>query len=165
MYPIEFTADIEVVDEEEMKLTHDIVEQMAASARCAFERHRHALRDAHAKSNGILKGELVVHSGLPEELRQGIFSEPRTLQVVARLSSSPGDIHSDKVPVPRGFAVKALGVEGQRLTPSIDGFHQDFLMVNFPALAFGTLPKYKVMFSILEANANAPDTIQRLGKR
>ncbi|MDN4056529.1 hypothetical protein QPK32_26105 [Massilia sp. YIM B02763] len=53
MYPIEFTADIEVVDEEEMKLTHDIVEQMAASARCAFERHRHALRDAHAKSNGI----------------------------------------------------------------------------------------------------------------
>lgn len=162
MQPLVYTSDIEVVADEEAQLTREIVEQMGASARCAYERHRHALRDAHAKSNGILKGELVVHDGLPPELRQGIFATPRTFTVVARLSSAPGDIHSDKIPAPRGFAIKLIDVPGERLTPDIKGSNQDFLMVNFPALAFGTIPKYKLMLSLLEANAQAPDTFQRL---
>ncbi len=162
MHPLPYTPDIEVIAEDEATLTSDILEQMAASSRCAFERHRHAIRDAHAKSNGVLKGELVVHENLPPELRQGIFATPRTYQVVARLSSAPSDIHSDKIPAPRGFAVKVMGVDGERLTPELGGANQDFLMVNFPALAFGTIAKYKTMLSLLEANAHAPDTLQRL---
>jgi hypothetical protein len=113
--PILYTPDIETVDEDEIALTSEIVEKMAASSRCAFERHRHAIRDAHAKSNGVLKGQLVVHAGLPEELRQGVFAHPRTFDVVARLSSAPGDIHSDEIPAARGFALKILGVEGERI--------------------------------------------------
>jgi hypothetical protein len=161
MHPVIYTPDIETIGENEALLTQEIVEQMGATARCVYERHRHALRDAHAKSNGILKGELVVHANLPPELAQGIFAEARTYPVVARLSSAPGDIHSDKIPAPRGFAVKVLDVPGERLSPD-GGASQDFLMVNFPALAFGTIPTYKVMLSLLEANAHAPDTFQRL---
>lgn len=160
--PVRYTPDLEVVDEDEARLTQEIVEQMAASSRCAFERHRHAIRDAHAKSNGLLVGELVVHDGLPPELRQGIFAEAKTYAVVARLSSAPGDIHSDKIPAPRGFALKVIGVEGERLSPAIGGANQDFLMVNFPVLAFGTIRKYQQMLSLLEANSHAPDTFQRL---
>jgi hypothetical protein len=162
LQPLIYTPDIEVVAADEARLTEEIVEQMAASARAAYERHRHAHRDAHAKSNGILKGELVVHDGLPPELAQGIFAAPRTYPVVARLSSAPGDIHSDKIPAPRGFAFKVIGVDGERLVPGIGGANQDFLMVNFPTLAFGTIPKYKQMLALLEANAHAPDTFQRL---
>ena len=162
MHPLIFTPDIETIGDDEARLTQEIVEQMGASARCAYERHRHALRDAHAKSNGILKGELVVHDGLPPELAQGIFAAARTYPVVARLSSAPGDIHSDKIPAPRGFAVKVLNVAGERLSPDLGGANQDFLMVNFPVLAFGTIPKYKQMLALLEANAHAPDTFQRL---
>lgn len=135
---------------------------MAATNRCAFERHRHAIRDAHAKSNGLIVGEMTVHAGLAPALRQGIFAAPRTYAVVARLSSAPGDIHSDKIPAPRGFAIKVIGVDGARLSPDIGGANQDFLMVNFPVLAFGTIPKYKQMLALLEANAHAPDTFQRL---
>lgn len=160
--PLRYSPGIETIDDNEAQLTQEIVEQMGASARCAYERHRHALRDAHAKSNGILKGELIVHDGLPPELAQGIFGRARTYPIVARLSSAPGDIHSDKIPAPRGFAIKVLGVPGERLSPDLGGVNQDFLMVNFPALAFGTIPKYKVMLSLLEANAHAPDTFQRL---
>lgn len=160
--PLRYTSDVEIVDEAEARLTHEIVEQMAASNRCAFERHRHAIRDAHAKSNGLLVGELVVHGGLAPALRQGIFAEPKTYPVVARLSSSPGDIHSDKIPAPRGVALKVIGVDGERLSPEIGGANQDFLMVNFPVLAFGTIPRYKQMLSLLDANAHAPDTFQRL---
>jgi hypothetical protein len=160
--PVLYAPSVETVGEDEERLTREIVEQMAASNRCAFERHRHAIRDAHAKSNGLIVGELEVHAGLPAALRQGIFAEPRTYAVVARLSSAPGDIHSDKIPAPRGFALKVIGVDGERLSPEIGGANQDFLMVNFPVLAFGTIPKYKTMLSLLEANAHAPDTFQRL---
>jgi len=160
--PILYTPDIEVIDEDEAALSAEIVEQMAASSRCAFERHRHAIRDAHAKSNGLLKGELTIHADLPAHLRQGVFAQPRTYQVVARLSSAPSDIHSDEIPAARGFALKILGVDGERLTPAIGGGNQDFLMVNFPALAFGTIAKYKRMLTLLEANSHAPDTFQRL---
>ncbi|MFK3741590.1 catalase family protein [Massilia sp. TN1-12] len=153
---------METASEDEARLTDEIVEQMAATNRCAFERHRHAIRDAHAKSNGLLVGELEVNANLPPELRQGIFAEARIYHVVARLSSAPGDIHSDKIPAPRGFALKVMGVEGERLSPGIAGANQDFLMVNFPVLAFGTIPKYKQMLALLEANAHAPDTFQRL---
>lgn len=160
--PILYTPAAETIGEDEARLTQEIVEQMAASNRCAFERHRHAVRDAHAKSHGLIVGELVVNADLPPQLRQGIFAEPKTYAVVARLSSAPSDIHSDKIPAPRGFAFKVMGVEGKRLSPDIAGSNQDFLMVNFPVLAFGTIPKYKQMLSLLEANAHAPDTFQRL---
>jgi hypothetical protein len=160
--PIPYTPDIEFIDADEVELTKQIVEQMAASSRCAFERHRHAIRDAHAKSNGLLKGELEIHADLQAELRQGVFAEARVYQVVARLSSAPSDIHSDEIPAARGFALKIIGVDGERLSPDIEGNNQDFLMVNFPALAFGTIAKYKRMLTLLEANSHAPDTFQRL---
>lgn len=162
MVPLVYTPAVETIADDEARLSEEIVAQMAASNRCAFERHRHAIRDAHAKSHGLLVGELVVHPDLPPELRQGIFAEPRTYPVVARLSSAPSDIHSDKIPAPRGFALKVMGVDGERLSPDIDGANQDFLMVNFPTLAFGTIPKYKQLLSLLEANAHAPDIFQRL---
>lgn len=162
MRPCPYASGVETVSEDEARLTDEIVEQMAATNRCAFERHRHAIRDAHAKSNGLLVGELEVNANLPPELRQGIFAEARRYHVVARLSSAPGDIHSDKIPAPRGFALKVMGVEGERLSPGTAGANQDFLMVNFPVLAFGTIPKYKQMLALLEANAHAPDTFQRM---
>lgn len=162
MRPVPYYADVETVSEDEARLTDEIVKQMAAANGRAFERHRHAIRDAHAKSNGLLVGELEVHAELPPELRQGIFADARIYQVVARLSSAPGDIHSDKIPAPRGFALKVMGVEGERLSPDIAGANQDFLMVNFPVLAFGTIARYKQMLALLEANAHAPDTFQRL---
>lgn len=162
MNPVLYAPEIEVVGDDEIALTKEIVDRMAASSRCAFERHRHAIRDAHAKSNGLLKGELTVHADLPEALRQGVFARPRTFHVVARLSSAPGDIHSDEIPAARGFALKIIGVEGERLAPEIGGHNQDLLMVNFPALAFGTIASYQRMLTLLEANAHAPDTFQRL---
>lgn len=134
---------------------------MGSSSRKAYERHRHAIRDAHAKSHAIIKGELIIHD-LPSELAQGIFAHPAVYEVVARLSSAPGDIHSDKIPAPRGFAIKVVGVSGTRLSPEIDGANQDFLMVNFPTLAFGTIEKYKLLLGVLEANAQAPDIFQRI---
>ncbi|BBD02719.1 hypothetical protein [Sphingobium sp. YG1] len=113
---IGYSPDVEVLGEDEERLTAEILEIMATTNRRAFERHRHAVRDAHAKSHGFLKGELIVHE-LPSHLRQGLFARPANYPVVIRLSSAPGDIHSDTIPAPRGMAIKVIGVDGERLLP------------------------------------------------
>ena len=160
--PIRYQPEVELIGTNEERLTREIVERMASGSRCAFEHHRHAIRDAHAKSHAVLKGELTIHEGIPPEFVQGIFAARGTHGVVARLSSAPSDIHSDEIPAPRGFALKVIDVAGERLSPAIGGANQDFLMVNFPTLAFGTIAKYQMLLGVLEANAHAPDIFQRI---
>lgn len=160
--PVRFTPDIENPVDREEELTRQILDGMAASQQEVAGKHRHAHRDAHAKSHAILKATLTVHDNLPTELAQGIFLQPETYDAVIRLSSAPGDIHTDRTPAPRGCAIKILDVTGDRLVPDIGGHNQDFLMVNFPTLAFGTIAKYKDMLQILEKNARAPEVLQRL---
>lgn len=159
---LRFAPSIEHEAEREAELTREILEQMAAAQTANSDKHRHAIRDAHAKSHAILKANLTVHQGLAPELAQGIFATPGSFQAVVRMSSSPGDIHPDRVPAPRGFATKVIGVPGERLSPALGGHNQDFLMVNFPVLAFGTISKYKQMLTLLEKNAAAPDFVQRI---
>ena len=158
---VRYSPDVECEVENEARLIDEIVEQMAATNARAFDRHRHAIRDAHAKSHGFLKGELIVGKGLPNHLRQGIFVSPTIYPVVIRLSSAPGDIHSDAIPAPRGMAIKVIGVEGDRLLPADTGHNQDFLLVNIPVLSFGTVQKYKQLLGLLELNANSPEFLQR----
>jgi hypothetical protein len=155
-----FTPDVEVRHENEGELTAEILDMMASTNRGAFERHRHAVRDAHAKSHGFLKGELVVPE-LPTHLRQGLFARPAVYPVVIRLSSAPGEIHSDSIPAPRGMAIKVIGIEGERLLPDDPGHNQDFLLVNIPTLSFGTIEKYRVLLGLLEKNAENPAFLQR----
>ncbi|ARO15998.1 hypothetical protein BVG79_p1000196 (plasmid) [Ketogulonicigenium robustum] len=148
---------------DEDRITAEIVAHMAANQRAAAERHRHAHRDAHAKSHAVLKGHLSVLPGLAPAFAQGIFGTQRDYDILARISAAPGDIHSDDVAAPQGFALKILGVDGDRLLPDIGGANQDILMVNIPVLAFGDVGKYQKMLGPLEAKARAPDSLQRAG--
>ena len=159
--PQPYDSSVEMLADDEGRIVSDILAMMDATQRANADRHRHAHRDAHAKSHAIVKARLDVHDGLSRELAQGIFTSPGSYEAVVRLSSAPGDIHSDKIPAPRGFATKILGVDGERLLPELGGRNQDFLMVNFPVLAFGTVGKYKKMLALLEKNAHAPDFFQR----
>lgn len=163
MAAILFSESIETTVPDEAQITREIVARMGANQLHSAERHRHAHRDAHAKSHAVLKGHMRVHDDLPPELAQGIFSRPRTYEIVARLSSAQGDIHSDEVPAPRGFAAKVIGVEGERLAPELGGANQDFLMVNIPVLAFGDIKKYQKMLGPLERKAGSPEAVQKLG--
>ena len=92
-----------------------------------------AIRSVHAKSHGLLVGELRIPVGLAPELAQGIFARPGTLPVVIRLSTVPGDLLPDDISTPRGMAVKIIGVEGPRLPGSEGDVTQDFILVNGPS--------------------------------
>lgn len=161
--PVRYHPTVETPVENEAALIDEITEMMAKANRDEFEKHRHAVRDAHAKSHGVLVGSLTIRDDLPPHLRQGIFAQGGRHDVVVRLSSAPGGVRPDAIPQPRGFALKVMGVEGARLLDGDSGASQDFLMVNVPTLAFGTIPKYKQMLPMLEARAAAPERLQRAG--
>lgn len=158
---VQYSPNVEVQVENEAKIIDEIVVAMGRSHRIAFDNHRHAIRDAHAKGHGFLKGELIIRKDLPRHLQQGMFAKGATYPIVIRLSSAPGEIQSDTIPAPRGMAIKVIGVEGERLLPNDRGHNQDFLLVNIPVLSFGTVLDYKKVQRRLEQKADSSEFVQR----
>jgi hypothetical protein len=138
----------------------DSIEQIVASMgrtnRKIFDKHRHAVRDAHAKSHGILKGELEVYPDLPQHLRQGVFAMPKRYPVIVRLSTAPGDLQSDRVPALHGMAIKVLGIPGNKVLSDDEGHNQDLLLVSYPVMPFGNVASYWAFQQIMEKLAESP---------
>jgi hypothetical protein len=137
-----YSDSIEQTQPDEAEITELIVASMGRVNRKIFDKHRHALRDAHAKSHGILKGELEVYPNLPQRLRQGIFAMPKRYPVIARLSTAPGDLQSDRIPALFGMAIKVLGVTGKKVLSDDGGHNQDFLLVSYPVMPFGNVASF-----------------------
>jgi len=92
------------------------------------------LRDAHPKNIGCVKAEFIVDPGLPEELRVGLFKEPRTYPAYIRFSNAATTIQADSRRDIRGMAIKLLEVEGEKLLED-EKFEttQDFLVISTPS--------------------------------
>ncbi len=157
---VRYREDLERPFPDEEELVRRIVGAMESANRQVAAKHRYGLRDAHAKSHGILAGELRIEPDLPEHLAQGLFAAPRSYPVIVRFSTSPGDLRSDRVPAPRGMAIKVIGVDGPRAIE--DGATtQDFLLVNHPTLPFGTVGAYAELQELLERQPRESDLWQR----
>jgi hypothetical protein len=73
-------------------------------------------RGGNTKTHGIVRGEFVVHEGLPAELRHGIYSHPHTYRAWVRFSGPGPYVTPDIEDV--GFmsiAIKLMGVPGPKL--------------------------------------------------
>jgi hypothetical protein len=92
---VRFSESVETYQPNEEEMSEEILALMLGLARTVSDRRRNAVRAAHAKSHGILKGELIVEQGLPPHLAQGLFARAASYPVIVRLSTAPGDIHSD----------------------------------------------------------------------
>ncbi len=122
-----------------------------------LDRFRHGLRPVHAKSHGLLKGEMEVYDGLPEPLRQGLFAQAASYPVIMRFSTNPGDILPDSISTPRGLAIKVLGVEGQEMLPGHAGeTTQDFVFINGKTFADKDAAEFLQQQKIIEKNAYDP---------
>jgi catalase len=114
-----------------IKVFDEITATMRRIAETMNDRARHAARPVHAKSHGLLKGELTVLDNLAEPLRQGLFKTPANYPVIIRLSTNPGDILPDSISTPRGMAVKVIGINNAEMLPGHEGCKtQDFVCVN-----------------------------------
>jgi hypothetical protein len=146
--PVLYSPSVETPEKDEAETSqglnatlHDILETTSSD-------YGHAVRSVHAKSHGLLEGELTV-GHLPPELAQGLFAMPGTHQVVLRFSTNPGDILDDSISVPRGLALKVLDVKGERLAGSEDATTQDFVMINGPAFATPTAKPFLANLKLL----------------
>lgn len=138
-----YTDEVEVKHPDEDKLVRETLDSVARMGQKVFDKHRHAMRGAHAKGHGGLKGELRIYDNLPAPLAQGLFREPRTYPVMIRFSTAPGDIMPDGVSSFRGLAIKVIGVEGSKLLEAEpDALTQDFLMINHPVFPAGNVARY-----------------------
>lgn len=89
-------------------------------------------RGGNTKTHGMVRGEFVVHEGLPAHLRKGVFAEPRRYRAWVRFSG-PGPYWTPDIE-DVGFmsiSIKLLGVPGPKLMDE-ERHTQDFTCVSTP---------------------------------
>jgi hypothetical protein len=89
-------------------------------------------RGGNTKTHGIVRGEFIVHEGLPPELRHGIYAKPQTFRAWVRFSGPGPYITPDIEDV--GFmsiSIKLMGVPGPKLMDE-EKFTQDMFGVSTP---------------------------------
>lgn len=147
--PLPYQASFEVPEEDEAETVEEMLKSLKHISTTTFEDSGHAIRSVHAKSHGILRGRLTVLDSMPLAYAQGLFEHPGSYEVVARLSTTPGDVLDDKVSTPRGMAIKVVGVQGARVDGSENDSTQDFVMVNGPVFATPTAKKFSGNLKLL----------------
>ena len=80
--PLRYEPSFETPEPDEAETTLEMQETLLGIARTMADSTGHARRSVHAKSYGLLHGQLQVLGGLPPALAQGIFAQPRTYPVV-----------------------------------------------------------------------------------
>ncbi|WP_454762154.1 catalase family protein [Caulobacter segnis] len=159
--PLRFDPSVEELEKDEAQTTQGLIEQMRKIAEITYEDGGHAMRAVHAKSHGIVRGQVIVPADLPAVLAQGLFAQAGSHDVVMRFSTSPGDILDDSVSTPRGLAIKVFGVEGARLPGSDGASTQDFVLVNGKAF---NAPKAKIFLANVKLLAATTDKAEGLKK-
>ncbi|TVV70537.1 catalase family protein [Sphingomonas solaris] len=174
--PVRYQPDIEDIQPDEQETIQQLCSTFDVILERTAEDYGHAVRSVHAKSHGVLVGELTVDADLPPELAQGLFATPGTHKALLRLSTNAGDVLPDAISLPRGLALKVFDVEGARL-PGSEGSAQDFVMVNGTVFQAKTADKFlgnlkmlakttdrlegtkKVLSSVLRGVSSALETV------
>jgi hypothetical protein len=159
---VRYSDDVETREAGEERAIDQIIATMRREGHITQERYGHAVRTSHAKSHGLVNGELQVLHNLAEELRQGLFAAPRTYPVIVRLAHVPGELLDDRrVSTPRGMAIKVLGVEGTKL-PSHEGeVTQDFLLDTGKAFPSSGAKAFLATITVIETATPGPEGLKQ----
>lgn len=131
-------------------------------------------RDAHPKHHGIIKAEFIIEEGLAQELQVGIFKQGltrpnRSFPAWIRFSNASNKVHHDKDKDMLGFAIKLMGVDGDKilnidkesyfkddLTNDSDfeeeRFTQDFLFMSHPVFLVPHIKDFKKLITAAFGN-------------
>ncbi|WP_375485471.1 catalase family protein [uncultured Mycobacterium sp.] len=156
---VKWRENLERRPPDEDEVITKIIDVLHKNNEWAYKRNKHAIRDAHAKSHGILQGKLTVDLQ-DKALEQGLFQNGATYDVIARLSSTAGAIRSDQLRGVRGLGIKVLGGEGKRALPGDQASTQDFLLVTHREFPFADAHEYyKKGMPLAWLLARVPDPI------
>jgi hypothetical protein len=158
--PLRYEPSLEKPEEDEADTVHSLLEALQKINETTFKDGGHGLRSVHAKSHGLLTGELQVFDDLPPVLAQGLFAHGATYPLAMRFSTVPGDLLDDKVSTPRGLAIKLIGVPGQRVTGSENDTTQDFVMVNGPAFGAKDAKHFLANLKLVAATTDRGESLK-----
>lgn len=160
--PLPYEPAFEIPEQDETQTGFELQTTMRDISTRTYEDSGHATRSVHAKSHGLLLGELTVPDGLPEAYAQGLFAQPGVYQAVIRLSTTPGDVLDDNVSTPRGMGLKLVGVPGERVEGSENDTTQDFVMVNGPAFQAPNVKKFLGSVKLLAPTTDKAPNLKRV---
>jgi len=159
--PIRYEPRFEHPEPNEDETRQELVETMHGIVETTNKNYGYPVRAVHAKSHGMLRGELTINADVPPIYAQGLFAKPGTFPVVMRFSTNPGDLLDDSISVPRGLAVKVVGVEGERLPGAEGQATQDFVMANGPAFSAPTAKAFLGNAKILAKTTDTPQFFKK----
>jgi hypothetical protein len=163
LHYVPYSDSTETIPPDEDRTIQEVIASLARVSRTLATRYRHAVRPSHGKSHGVLKGTLTVLGGLPEPLAQGLFAVPRTYDLLARLSTEPGELLADTIHTPRGIALKVIGVPGPMLSGHEDEVTQDFLLSSGRRFAVADLQGFLRVQRFLEGVSGLPEGVKQAG--
>jgi hypothetical protein len=83
-----------------------------------------------ARASGCVEAEFTVVTGLPDQLKVGLFQQPRSYNAWIRFANAT--TMSDREKDVRGMSIKVRDVRGDNLTPGVDV--QDFVLNSHPVM-------------------------------
>ncbi|KAL2073184.1 hypothetical protein VTL71DRAFT_10508 [Oculimacula yallundae] len=130
---------------EDIQAVADMINEMQ---KAQYNNHRHMYGGTHARTQGVVKGKLIVGE-LPPHLAQSLFSQPAEYPLAMRYSSEPGDPGlDDRIPQPRGLAMKIFNVHGEMFDIGKDYPTQDIEFNSAPAIELADAKTTKEIFEL-----------------
>ena len=143
---IKYTPDIESVEprfDENLQTVIAKTERYIAQS-VTTEGAGRAVRDAHAKGYGLVRGEVEILDQLPAEYAQGIYAIPRKHDALVRFSNGSPHAGADaRLGGATGLALKIFGIEGPTLLEDEPDPHTfDYANINAPIFFCNTAEHY-----------------------
>ncbi|TLU70962.1 catalase family protein [Lichenicoccus roseus] len=158
---VRYRDDLETVTPGENHTIDAIIATMTRESETVARRDGRTVRASHAKSTGLLKGEVVVLDNLPPPLRQGLFAAQRSYPAAVRLAQGPGEVLSDSVSTHRGMAIKIFDVEGEKLPGHAGATTQDFVLATGPAFPQGDADSFLAAIGRIERSTGLPEAVKQ----
>lgn len=120
----------EYIDAEEDKIISEMIGEMESQMRRLYK-NTSVPRQIHTKMHGCVKAAFIIEPDLPQDLKVGLFENPKTYHAWVRFSNSSTRPQKDAKRDIRGIAIKLMEVPGEKL---LNGEHleksQDFLLMS-----------------------------------
>jgi hypothetical protein len=143
---VRYTPDIEAADpefDENLQIVIGRTEQYISQS-VTTEGTGRAVRDAHAKGYGLVRGEVEILDQLPAEYAQGIYAMPGKHDALIRFSNGSPHAGADaRLGGATGLALKIFGIAGPILLddePDTGTF--DYANINAPVFFCNTVEDY-----------------------
>ncbi|WP_372411655.1 catalase family protein [Streptomyces luteireticuli] len=150
--PVGYSPDVEPpepqFEESQQEVIDTILEFERNSVRS--EGGNRAVRFAHAKAYGLVRGVFEILDGIPPEYAQGVYARPGTHDCLVRYSNGLSHLGADRgLGKVVGMATKVFGIEAETaLEDEPRTGTMDFNMINAPVFFCNTAAHYRFLARI-----------------